>query len=179
MTRPGTVAGGRRTRYGLGLQLGELAGRRAWSHGGDIDGFTTFTAYLPDDSLSVTVLVNTQGPTRPDAVAAAVADAALGPRAEPNREPPAPPRAAELAALAGAYGGDVVFAPAVDAAGHPTLRITRGPLPPTLLRPAGRGAEGWTFTDGRSHYTFEADAGQGRAVWADLGVALVRWERAR
>jgi uncharacterized protein len=179
MTRPGTIGDGRRTRYGLGLQLGELAGRRVYAHGGDIDGFTTYTAYLPDDSLSVTVLVNTQGPTRPDAVAAAVVGAALGAVTEPAPAVPAP-RADELAPLAGAYdGGEVVFATATDGAGRPTLRLTRGPLPAVLLRPTGRGPEGWTFTDGRARYTFEVRATRSPAVWADLGVALVRWERAR
>jgi hypothetical protein len=69
--------------------------------------------------------------------------------------------------------------------GAPALRLLRGPLPPALLRYAGRGpdARGWTFTDGRARYTFEppAEGGPGAtspAMWADLGVALVRWERA-
>ena len=187
MTRPGTVRGARRTRYGLGLALGELAGRRAYHHGGDIDGFTTFTAYLPDDSLSVTVLVNTQGPTRPDAVAAALIDAALGrgtasiasPVASASSRPRSP---GDLTRFAGRYGGDVVFAAVTDSAGIPALRLTRGPLPPVLQRFVGRSPDGWTFSDGRARYTFEPAPADGQArspaVWADLGVSLVRWERA-
>jgi hypothetical protein len=72
MVSPGTVAGGRRTRCGMGVALSDVAGRPAVHHGGDIDGFTTFTAYLPAGSLNLTVLLNAQGPTRPDAIAAAI-----------------------------------------------------------------------------------------------------------
>jgi CubicO group peptidase (beta-lactamase class C family) len=176
MVRVGTVRGGRRTRYGLGVALGAVAGRRAWQHGGDIDGFTTFTAWLPDDSLSVTVLVNTQGPTRPDAVAAAVVEAALGAAARP--EPPPPPR--DLAPFTGTFGGDATFDVVADG-GVPALRLRRGPMPPALLRYAGRDGAGWTFTDGRARYAFDPPAPDGRApaLWADLGVSLVRWERDR
>jgi D-alanyl-D-alanine carboxypeptidase len=176
MTGPATVRDGRRTRYGLGLGLGELAGRRALWHGGDIDGFTTFTAYLPNDSLNVTVLINTQGPTRPDAVAAATVVAALGELPEPDPGP-APP---DLEPFAGVYGGDVVVE-AVGEGESPVLRLTRGPMPPALLRYAGSDDRGWTFTDGRARYAFVAPPPGGGpaspAVWADLGVALVRWER--
>jgi CubicO group peptidase (beta-lactamase class C family) len=179
LTRAGTVAGGRRTRYGLGVSLVEVAGRRAFQHGGDIAGFTTFTAYLPDDSLSVTVLVNTQGPTRPDVVAAALVHAALGAPHASRTAHASTPR--DLAPFTGRFGGDAVFSAVTDGADAPALRLARGPLPPVLLRFAGRDADGWTFTDGRARYTFEpaTDAAGSRTLWADLGVALVRWERAR
>ncbi|GJG86087.1 hypothetical protein tb265_12680 [Gemmatimonadetes bacterium T265] len=184
LTRPGVVRGGRPTRYGLGVMLSDLAGRRAVAHGGDINGFTTYTAYLPDDSVSVTVLVNTQGPTRTVPIAAAVVEAALGPPAAP-RTPGATPPAAVFDAAAGRYGDDVVVAAAADSAGRRVLRLTRGPLPPVLLRPAARGPDGWTFTDGVARYTFEpspASAPAGAragspAVWADWGVALQHWRR--
>jgi CubicO group peptidase (beta-lactamase class C family) len=176
MVNPGTIAGGRRTRYGLGLALSEVAGRPAVHHGGDIEGFTTFTAYLPDDSLNVTVLINTQGPTRPDAVAAAVVEAALG----PPRQPAPRPAPSDLTIFAGRYDTDVMVSPIGE--GAVALRLTRGPLPPAELRYAGRNGSGWTFTDGRARYTFEPPppgASGSPAVWADLIVSLVRWERAR
>jgi CubicO group peptidase (beta-lactamase class C family) len=176
MVAPGMVAGGRRTRYGLGVALSDLAGHPAVHHGGDIDGFTTFTAYLPDDSLNLTVLINTQGPTRPDAVAAAVVEAALGPR----RQRPAGRGPGDLTMFAGRYGDDVTVSPMGKGSGG--LRLTRGPLPPAELRYAGRSGTGWTFTDGHARYTFEPPgpgASRSLAVWADLVVALVRWERAR
>jgi hypothetical protein len=170
------VRGDRATRYGLGIALAEVAGRPARQHGGDIDGFTTFTAYLPDDSLGVTVLLNTQGPTRPDQVAAALVRAVLGPPRAPEVAAARPAESPPLASLAGRYGGDVHVAVAADDAGRPTLRLTRGPLRPVLLRLAGHGPDGWRFTDGRADYTFEPGA-PSPAVWADLGVSFVCWAR--
>jgi CubicO group peptidase (beta-lactamase class C family) len=177
LTRVATLRGGRQTRYGLGVGVSDVAGRRALHHGGDIDGFTTFTAYLPDDSLNVTVLINTQGPTRPDAVAALVVEAALG--ARPLKAAGSPPR--DLSMFAGKYGDDVEFEVVMDGAVR-TLRMKRGPMPPMLLRYSGRDGSAWTFTDGRARYSFEPPASRNSgspAVWADLGVALVRWERNR
>jgi CubicO group peptidase (beta-lactamase class C family) len=186
MVRPAAVRGGRVGRYGLGVRLGQVAGRRAVSHGGDINGFTTFTTYLPDDSLNVTVLVNTQGPTRADAIAAAVVAAALGERAAAAPAPaPAPaPTAAEVAALAGVYANaDVEITPAADEAGRAAVRFRFGPTPPVLLRAAGREGGGWVFADADVRLAFEApppgaaSGARSPAVWADLGVALVRWAR--
>ena len=175
MVKPGTVAGGRRTRYGFGVALSDISGRPAVHHGGDIDGFTTFTAYLPADSLNLTVLLNTQGPTRPDAIAAAVVEAALGPRPRPAAG--AGPR--DLTIFAGRYDDDVTITPVEGGTGK--LRLERGPLPPAELSYAGRSGSGWIFTDGRARYTFEPPvqgSSSSPAVWADLVVSLVRWERA-
>ncbi|MES3033255.1 MAG: serine hydrolase domain-containing protein [Gemmatimonadota bacterium] len=174
MVRAGLLQDGRRTRYGLGVALGELAGRRAVAHGGDIDGFTTFTAWLPDDTLSVTVLINTQGPTRPDVVAAALVVAALG--APVTAAVPQPPT---LSPFVGHYADDVDVTEVTDAAGRPALRFARGPLPPVVLRVSARNGDAWTFTDGRARYTFEPVAGGGMSMWADMGVSLVRWDRRR
>jgi D-alanyl-D-alanine carboxypeptidase len=176
MVSPRTVAGGRRTRYGLGVALSDVAGRPAVHHGGDSDGFTTFTAYLPADSLNLTVLLNTQGPTRPDAIAAAVVEAALG----SVRRPVVGPVPRDLTAFAGRYDSDVAVSPI--AGSDSRLRLTRGPLPPAELHYAGQDESGWTFTDGRARYTFEPSppgASGSPAVWADLVVSLVRWERAK
>jgi hypothetical protein len=176
MIRPATLANGRAARYGLGVALSDVAGRPAVHHGGDIDGFTTFTVYLPVDSLSITVLLNTQGPTRPDVIAAAVVEAALG----SERRPAVGPGPRDLTVFAGRYGGDVVVAPIDDRSGR--LRFTRGPLPPAELHYAGRDGSGWIFTDGRARYTFEPPppgASSSPAIWADLVVSLVRWERDR
>lgn len=175
MQQPARIRGGRTTRYGLGLTLSSIGGRRALSHGGDIDGFTTFTAWLPDDSLNVVVLINTQGPIRPDAVTLAVVEAVSGRRAPATPpEPPGSPTAFE-----GKYASDVDVI-AVDPEGR-SLRLLRGPLPPANLRFDGRTDHGWRYTDGRAIYTFEPPSpGESRspAVWADLGVSFVRWTRA-
>jgi CubicO group peptidase (beta-lactamase class C family) len=176
MVSPRTVVGGRRTRYGLGVALSDVAGRPAVHHGGDSDGFTTFTAYLPADSLNLTVLLNTQGPTRPDAIAAAVVEAAFG----SVRRPVVGPVPRDLTVFAGRYDSDVVVSRIGGSDSR--LRLTRGPLPPAELHYAGQEGSGWTFTDGRARYTFEPSppgASGSPAVWADLVVSLVRWERAK
>jgi hypothetical protein len=122
------------------------------------------------------VLLNTQGPTRPDAIAAAVVEAALG----STRRPAAGPVPPDLGIFAGRYDSDVAFSRVAE--GDPRLRLTRGPLPPAELHYTGQDGSGWTFTDGRARYTFEPPA-PGRsgspAVWADLVVSLVRWERTK
>jgi CubicO group peptidase (beta-lactamase class C family) len=175
MVTPGTLAGGRRTRYGFGVAVSDLAGRPAVYHGGDSDGFTTFTAYLPGDSLNLTVLLNTQGPTRPDAIAAAVVEAALG----SQRPPAVVPGPSDLGIFTGRYGDDVEVSRLAES--DSKLRLTRGPLPPAELSYAGRDGSGWIFTDGRARYTFAPPppgASGSPDVWADLVVSLVRWERA-
>jgi len=63
--------------YGFGLFVDTLAGRRMIQHGGGINGFVSANAYLPDDSLSVTVLTNT-GSASPERLMRNVARAALG-----------------------------------------------------------------------------------------------------
>ena len=164
MTRAPVLAGGRRTRYGLGLATGALAGRRAYHHGGDIQGFTSYLVHFPDDSLTVSVLMNTQGPARPDALAERIAEAVLGARlAVASAATPG-----GLSRFVGEYGDDVKVS-----ATERGLRLVRGPMPPVDLRPAG----GTTFTDGRSLYTFEPRDGAATAIWADVTWAVVRWER--
>ncbi len=44
--------------YGLGIQVSDVSGRRAYSHGGGIDGMNSFSAFIPEMGLGVTVLVN-------------------------------------------------------------------------------------------------------------------------
>lgn len=56
MTTPGGAAAAEG--YGFGLRVGSVDGRRMHSHGGVIEGFGAMNAYLPEDSLSVTVLTN-------------------------------------------------------------------------------------------------------------------------
>jgi hypothetical protein len=163
MVRPTSLGAGHVTRYGLGVGVGTIAGHRAYHHGGDIDGFTSYLAWFPADSLSIAVLINTQGPVRPDPLLARIAEAVLG----PDRAPSAPPPG-NLDRFTGRYGGDVVVT-ASDGA----LTLVRGPLPPARLRFAG----GTTFTDGRARYTFEPGTGRAARVWADLVWAFVRWDR--
>jgi hypothetical protein len=90
-----------------------------------------------------------------------------------------PIRRRDLTIFAGRYDSDVTITPVEGGTG--TLRLERGPLPPAELSYAGRSGSGWIFTDGRARYTFEPPvqgSSSSPAVWADLVVSLVRWERA-
>jgi CubicO group peptidase (beta-lactamase class C family) len=88
MTTPGRLNDGEPLRYGYGLTIGLLGGRRMVAHGGAINGFMSHLAAIPSDSLTVAVLVNTEGP-----IAGQLADrvlrAALGlPLVEPPKDLP-------------------------------------------------------------------------------------------
>src|ERR1051326_6432344 len=69
MTTPAVLNDGANTRYGFGVGLGEIRGRRAISHGGGINGFLSQVDYFPDSGLSIVVLLNTAGSVGPAALA--------------------------------------------------------------------------------------------------------------
>ena len=107
-------------------------------------------------------------------MAAALVDALLG--VQPARTPSPLP---SLRPFVGRFGGDVEFTIATDGAGGPALRMVRGPMAPALLRPTGHDGGAWTFTDGRSRLTFEPGTPSSPALWADMGPAVVHWQRDR
>ncbi|HEX8430353.1 MAG TPA: serine hydrolase domain-containing protein, partial [Longimicrobium sp.] len=61
MTTPEGAA--RASGYGYGLIVQTFEGHRVFGHGGELEGFRSSNAYLPDDSLSVTVLTNIRSPS--------------------------------------------------------------------------------------------------------------------
>jgi CubicO group peptidase (beta-lactamase class C family) len=44
--------------YGFGVSTRDFLGHSLTWHGGNVDGHSTMIAYLPDDDLSVVMLVN-------------------------------------------------------------------------------------------------------------------------
>jgi CubicO group peptidase (beta-lactamase class C family) len=48
-------------RYGFGLFIATINGRKKIDHGGGIEGFNTEVAYWPEDQLTVIVLANLNG----------------------------------------------------------------------------------------------------------------------
>lgn len=48
--------------YAYGLIVRPLGGRKAYSHGGGIEGFNTFMVYYPESQVTVVVLANLNGP---------------------------------------------------------------------------------------------------------------------
>lgn len=56
-----SLASGERVDYALGaLVFREFAGREKIAHAGDIDGFSAYMAYYPEDQVSIVVLGNTR-----------------------------------------------------------------------------------------------------------------------
>src|SRR5579862_5335973 len=49
---------GKGTKYGLGVEVGELDGHKDISHSGEVNGFVSDNEVLVDDGVAVTVLTN-------------------------------------------------------------------------------------------------------------------------
>lgn len=62
MTAPTQMADGTEIPYGFGLSVDDVRTRPAIGHSGGIFGFTTDSVYVPDDTLYVTVLANSDQP---------------------------------------------------------------------------------------------------------------------
>lgn len=78
MTTPAVLNDGAKTRYGFGVGIADVGGRRVIAHGGGINGFLSETEYYPESELAIVVLQNTAGPAGPTDIARAIADAVLG-----------------------------------------------------------------------------------------------------
>lgn len=75
----GQLADGRATGYGFGWSLGTVAGHPAVSHGGGIQGFSTFVLRVADAGLFIAVLCNADNPkASPGGTASRIARQILG-----------------------------------------------------------------------------------------------------
>lgn len=91
---PGRLTDGTPLRYAKGLRVSDIAGHRAIHHGGTLAGSASEMAYLPDDSLTVVVLMNTMSSAlRPAAILENVVRGVVGVR--PLKAAAAPAPAAE------------------------------------------------------------------------------------
>ena len=77
MTTPTALSSGDTAAYGFGLGLGELEGHRKVHHAGGINGFTSYVARYPAESLTTVVLTNS-GSANPGQIEDAIARTALG-----------------------------------------------------------------------------------------------------
>jgi D-alanyl-D-alanine carboxypeptidase len=80
MIAPGILNDGTKLSYAKGLQFLSLAGHRAIAHGGALPGFSAAVAYLPDDSVTIVVLMNSRGDFSPYDVARTLVRTVLGAR---------------------------------------------------------------------------------------------------
>ena len=70
---------GRSIRYGYGVAVIDLEGRRVIEHGGGIFGYTSFVLRMPEEKLFVAILSNSDSlKTSPDTLALHIAAKALG-----------------------------------------------------------------------------------------------------
>jgi CubicO group peptidase (beta-lactamase class C family) len=150
---PGRLADGTVLRYAKGLAVDSVLGHAAVHHGGDIPGFATELTYLRDDSMTVVVLINTEGPVRPDEVTRSIVRFVLG-----DRSPAGTVFRGCAAAYVGAYRGvgreGDLFRVAADSAGGLTIQVGSGPA----RRLTYYGGE--TFGRGDSRFTFVRERGR-------------------
>jgi D-alanyl-D-alanine carboxypeptidase len=78
-----TTPEGAATNYGYGMIVMSWEGHRLLGHGGALTGFVSSSAYLPDESLSITLLTNL-GATSPEKLVLNIVRASL--QASPSRD---------------------------------------------------------------------------------------------
>ena len=79
MFTPGRLNSGKSLRYGYGLGVIEVEGRRVLEHGGGIFGFTSFLMRVPEEKLFVAILTNSDSSeVSPDFLALRIVAKALG-----------------------------------------------------------------------------------------------------
>jgi CubicO group peptidase (beta-lactamase class C family) len=164
MVTGGELNDGTRLRYAAGLSLTPIGGHGAIHHGGGIPGFLTNLAYLPEEELTVAVLVNTSGPVAPAGITAQIVEALLGERPLETR-----PFAGDAERYAGEYegvgrGGSLR---ATVVATDDGLAIRTGPGDGDPQPLVYLGDE--TFARGNARYTFEWEDGRVARIRADLG----------
>ncbi|HEU4698890.1 MAG TPA: serine hydrolase domain-containing protein [Gemmatimonadales bacterium] len=140
--------------YGFGLFTRAIHGHRAVEHGGAINGFGSFLADFPDDSVTIAVLANTAGPVA-GALGVQLAGAVFGAPVKPWAPmPPAAAPAAEVAltpAERARYVGVYRLRPAGDA-----LRASRMELTYHVYEENGR-LMGWAPGEAPDRLVAEGD----------------------
>lgn len=63
LTDASKTTGGYSTSYGLGWFVSQVDGKKLFYHGGNIDGYSTFISFMPEEQLGVIVLTNQNNAT--------------------------------------------------------------------------------------------------------------------
>lgn len=147
MTTPGHLADGTPLRYAMGLLTTEVAGHRAIQHTGGIAGFTTWLAWLPDDSIHVAMTVSLMaGGERPSLAGVKVIARLVGDRTDRTALATTP---ALRKALAGAYGTTVPYMVTVREDSTGALVLQQGAAATPLAYKGAAGlVERFTLGDG-------------------------------
>ena len=163
MVSGGSLNDGTELRYAAGLSLSPIRGHRAIHHGGGINGFLTSLAWIPEEDLTVAVLVNTLGPVGPGGIVADIVEAMLGERPLETAPFTGDPIRYE-GSFQGVGRGQALRATfMVSEEGELMVRVGQGPAQPVSYL----GDE--TFALGNSRFTFEWDGDRVARVRADMG----------
>jgi CubicO group peptidase (beta-lactamase class C family) len=167
MTSPSQLSDGTPIRYGMALSVGpEITGAMMIGHGGAIGGFGAQASWYPDAELAVVVLINSNGPISPTALAGELARQIV-----PSPSAPYVPRfhTADAADLVGRYAGpsrgrEMVVEVSRNDEGILVASINGAPAQPLPW------IDGWRFgRPGANHITFERAGATGPAT-------LLRWD---
>ena len=152
---PYTLADGAGTNYGYGWETGKLQGLPMVAHGGNTNGFSTYTMRVPGEQLYVAVLSNAEyGVVQPDVVASKAAAIAIGKPLPEYREMAMDPKVLE--AFTGIYQAADAKEPRRVAVVNGKLALQRGDRPRMVLLPH---AENAFFIDrSLTHFEFGRDA---------------------
>jgi CubicO group peptidase (beta-lactamase class C family) len=161
----GRLDDGTRLRYAKGVAVDSLHGRRSVHHAGDIDGFAGELQWYPDGEVTIAVLMNSQGPVRPYAIADAIGAALFGTPAPRTARPSMPPD------YVGEYRGGPEPPPMavtieLDTAGA-GLRMRMGKQPGTPLTGTSPDVFDAAAPVGNLRFTFLRDGGTVTAVRFD------------
>jgi hypothetical protein len=159
MTSPSKLNDGTPIRYGMGIAVGSNArGIREIGHGGGIDGFVSQASWYPDGKLAIVVLMNSNGPVSPAALASELAGVML-----PTNPPPAPKAfVGDATPLLGKYSGPsrgrTMDVEITQSAQGLVISVNGAPSRPLQW------VDGWTFRVANSIVTFRRSGETGPAA---------------
>ncbi|MEJ7812096.1 MAG: serine hydrolase domain-containing protein [Gemmatimonadaceae bacterium] len=135
MTTPGKLTDGKPLTYGFGLSVGKLGEHRSIAHGGGINGFITYAAHYPEDTLTIVVLTNS-GAGDPGRIERKIARRMFGVPEPAPKNLPLP--AAESARFAGTYAQGNTRLRALEQGGALVVELPGGQRTKLLYQGAGR-----------------------------------------
>lgn len=165
MTTPSKLSDGTPLRYGMGISVGkDVHGLNYIGHGGAIGGFTAEATWYPDAQAAIVVLINSNGPIDPGAIAGDLAAELL-----PWKRSETKTFAGDGTPLIGRYKGpsrgrDMIIE--VTKAADGVAFSMNGS--PTRSIPW---VEAWTFRQGNTFLTFRrtGDSGPATELRFDMG----------
>jgi len=158
MTTPARLNDGTELRYGMGLALGtDVRGIKMIGHGGSIPGFASHARWYPDAQLYVVVLMNSNGPVSPSALASELAGELI-----PWQRPVFRPFTGDIALLVGRYAGPSrgreMTVEVTQTAQGVAVSVDDAPARPLAW------VEGWRFRLDDVNIVFERRGGTGPAT---------------